>query len=107
MSKKIMEVPIKEMDIIHKGNANHQVGIESVGGKLYLTSDKLIFQSHKLNVQKHVFKIKVEEIKDIKFSSFPFNAFEFFDKDGNKEKFVVNGRKKWIAKIEEMKKGET
>ncbi len=37
-------------EIIKKGGANLQKGIEAVGGFLYLTNERLIFESHKFNV---------------------------------------------------------
>src|SRR5690348_17008344 len=39
--------------LLHSGPANHFRGIEAVGGKLFLTSRRLRFRSHKMNVQNH------------------------------------------------------
>ena len=36
--------------IIKEGAANLQKGIETVGGKLRLTNQRLLFKAHKLNV---------------------------------------------------------
>ena len=36
--------------IIKEGKANLQREWETVGGKLYLTNQRLIFEAHKLNV---------------------------------------------------------
>ena len=45
--------------------ANHFKGIEGVGGKLYLTDRRLIFQSHKLNVQTHQLSIPLSQIQNV------------------------------------------
>ena len=38
-------------ELIKKGSANFQKGIEAVGGKLYLTNQRLIFEAHAINFQ--------------------------------------------------------
>lgn len=37
--------------IIKQGAANLQKGLETVGGKLYLTDQRLVFEEHKINIQ--------------------------------------------------------
>ena len=36
--------------LLRKGSANMWRGIEAVGGELYLTSHRLVFESHSLNI---------------------------------------------------------
>ena len=37
--------------VVKEGAANLQKNLETVGGKLYLTNQRLVFEAHKLNVQ--------------------------------------------------------
>ncbi len=48
-----------------EGPANLFRGIEGVGGKIFLTDKKLIFKSHKINIQKGQTDIKYENINEI------------------------------------------
>ncbi len=89
-------------EIIFEGGANHRKGKESVGGWLCLTKDELIFQSHKLNIQRHKTVIPLNEITEIKTSLTYIvpNGLQIITSN-NVDKFVVNTRKKWIKEIEE------
>lgn len=93
-------------EIMMDGVANHFKGKESVGGWLILTPDEIIFTSHSFNIQKHKTTIQLKEIADLKAVSnlgiIP-NGIKITTTSGNKEKFVVNNRKKWIQKINEVK----
>lgn len=68
------------------------------GGKLFLTSKKLIFRPHKLNVQKNhkiyelskLFKIDISHEKRIR-----------FEYEGNIEKFIVDEPQKWVKLLKE------
>ena len=87
---------------IYEGAANHFIGIESVGGKLYLTKEALIFVSHKLNIQTHEMVIPIEEIASYALCNnlgFVPNGLTIYTKSGRSEKFVVNKRKVWVEKI--------
>jgi hypothetical protein len=53
--------------IVHSGGANHFINGEAVGGKLYLLTDKLQFQSHGFNIQNHGQIIDLEEITEVGF----------------------------------------
>lgn len=47
-----MKTPLQPGEILIKyGPANLQRGAESVGGQLFLTSERLIFESHPVNFQ--------------------------------------------------------
>lgn len=46
--------------------ANHFVGMESVGGSLFITKDKLIFKSHSFNIHNHSIEILLKNIKEVK-----------------------------------------
>lgn len=99
------EFPVK------KSGANLQNGIETVGGHLYLTNHRLVFESHAFNVQHGVTKIKLSNIKDMqkcwtKFLGFiPVmpNSLAVYTTQGKEFRFVLFGRDEWIAAINKQK----
>ena len=93
--------------IVHSGGANHFINAEAVGGKLYLLTDKLQFQSHSFNIQNHGLTIEIEQIKEVSFYNtlgLVPNGLAITTLSGQKEKFVVSGRRLWKEKIEKLKK---
>src|SRR5690242_11829987 len=48
--------------ILFDTGANHFKGAEAVGGKLYLTNKRLVFKSHKFNIQNHELSINLFDI---------------------------------------------
>jgi hypothetical protein len=92
--------------VIHSGGANHFINGEAVGGKLYLLTDKLQFQSHGFNIQNHGQIIEIEQIKDVGFYNtlglIP-NGLSITTLGGQTEKFVVNNRRLWKEEIEKLK----
>jgi len=99
--------------IIKTGFANLQRGIETVGGKMNLTNQRLIFKGHKLNIQKNATEIELSNIQSLqpcwtKFLGiiplFP-NSLAVFTKQGKEYRFVLFRRRTWMATIEmEIKK---
>lgn len=88
-------------EIIMDGEANHFKGKESVGGWLYLYKDKIIFISHKFNIQNHQTIIALNQIIEVRTSltlGFIPNGLQIMT-DSCVEKFVVNKRKEWVKKI--------
>ncbi|WP_198147328.1 GRAM domain-containing protein [Gilvimarinus polysaccharolyticus] len=49
-----------------EGGANLQKNIETVGGELHLTNQRLIFKSHKINIQTGITEIQLSDIKSVK-----------------------------------------
>ena len=99
------EIPIKD------GGANLQRGIETVGGRLYLTNQRAVFESHAFNVQTGVTAIPLESITGArecwtKFLNliplFP-NSFTITTNDGNEYSFVTLDRQAWIDAIGRQK----
>src|SRR5690606_13602950 len=87
-----------------EGFANLFRGIESVGGKIFLTDKKVIFKSHALNIQKGQTNIPyatIIEVVERKTAKLIDNGIRIITKDGNKFDFVVNEREKWIEKLSE------
>ncbi len=52
--------------IIKQGLANLQKGIETVGGRLYLTNQRLVFEAHTINVQGGTTEIELSSISTTK-----------------------------------------
>ena len=95
---------LRDEKIIQEGFANHWRGIEAVGGRLLLTSQRLIFESHALNIQTGNTVIPLLEINFIE-KAFP-NIIYVYSENNLKNGFVVWGRTKWIKAINKVKKGD-
>ncbi len=65
-SRKLLNSIAVEIDeneaVLKTGGSNHIVKNEGVGGKPVLTDRRLIFTSHKFNVQNHRFEIPIDEV---------------------------------------------
>lgn len=88
--------------ILHETNANHFKGVEGVGGKLYLTNKRLVFKSHKLNIQNHELSIRLSDIKKVaKYKTLGIinNGLSVTTCDKNIERFVVKQIDEWIIKL--------
>jgi len=101
-----MKIELQENEkIIRKGAANHFKGIESVGGRLFLTNHRLYFSSHAMNVQTHHLSVPCIDILSVgkrnTLGIIPNGMFIEL-KNGQKEKFVLWGRGKWIREIEQQ-----
>lgn len=85
-------------NIVFETSANHFKGIEGVGGKLYLTNKRLVFKSHKLNIQNHQFSILLTEIQNFDWpKTFRLlnNGLSITSSAGKTEKFVVEEVEEW------------
>ncbi len=104
-----MKTELKENEqIIKKGAANLQKGLETVGGKLYLTDQRLVFEAHKINIQGGNTEINLSDIQSsekcwTKFLGFiPLmpNSLAVHTKTGKEYRFVLFGRGAWAAAID-------
>jgi len=85
-----------------EGPANLFRGIEGVGGKIFLTNKKLIFKSHKINIQTGQTDIAYADINQIikrKTAKLIDNGIRIITKDGKQFDFVVNERAVWLDHI--------
>ncbi len=97
--------------IIKQGAANLQKGAEAVGGKLYLTNQRLVFEAHKMNIQGGRTEIDLPDIQSSKKCWTKFlgliplmpNSFAVYTKAGKEYRFVVFGRGAWIAAVQANK----
>jgi hypothetical protein len=88
--------------LLHQGGANHFVGVEGVGGWLYLTDRALWFKSHEINIQRHKLEIPLTQIYTIVPCRSAWvipNALVVHTHDGRSERFVVTGRRTWSSAI--------
>lgn len=91
-------------NIVFETPANHFKGIEGVGGKLYLTNKRLVFKSHKLNIQNHQISILLTDIKNVdkhKTLGLVNNGLSIITSKGRTEKFVVEQIENWINHLTE------
>jgi len=75
--------------------ANHIKRIESVGGKFFITNQRVAFRSHIFNIQTHLDSISFGSIKNISFYNvlgiMP-TGLKLHLEDGKVEKFVISKR---------------
>lgn len=107
LGKKIMPELTDNESIEIEGPANLFRGIEGVGGKLFLTNKKVIFKSHKINIQKGQTDIDYNDISEIikrKTAKLIDNGIKIKTTEGREFDFVVNERDKWIEELDERMK---
>lgn len=86
--------------LIFETPANHFKGIEGVGGKLFLTNKRLVFKSHKLNIQNHELSINFSEIMKVDKYKTPGlinNGLSIQTEKQTTEKFVVEKIDEWLS----------
>lgn len=101
-TKKIPELVLLENEtLLLEEPANHYLGIEAVGGKIYLTDKRLVFKSHKYNIQNHEFSMPLNDIIDVRrFRNIGINnGLAVVLKDDNVEKFVVDEAQEWVDRL--------
>lgn len=95
---------------IKEGWANLQRGRESVGGKLYLTNRRLIFESHVFNIQYGATIIPLGNITATKRCWTKFlnlipmapNSLAVSTSEGKQHRFVLFGRSRWKLAIDAL-----
>lgn len=99
--------------ILKEGVANLQKNTETVGGKLCLTNQRLVFEAHKINVQGGTTELELSNIQSLRpcwtqflglIPLFP-NSLAIFTKQGKEYRFVLFGRHAWAAAIEAQANG--
>ncbi|MGP9681996.1 MULTISPECIES: GRAM domain-containing protein [unclassified Brachybacterium] len=95
------------------GGANMQRGAEAVGGRLFLTTSRLVFRPHALNLQTAPAQIELGAVVGVApawtkvFGKLPLlkNSVEVTLADGSRQSFVVTGRSAWIVAIDAARGG--
>lgn len=94
--------------VIKHGPANLQKGIETVGGKLYLTNQRLVFEAHKINIQGGNTVINLSDFQSSETCWTKFlgiipvmpNSLAVRTEAGKEYRFVLVRRKDWAAEID-------
>jgi hypothetical protein len=92
--------------ILKEAGANHFKGLEGVGGKLVLTDKRLIFKSHKYNVQNHQDTYGLDQIDTVlktKTLNIISNGLTIGLRDQRRERFVIDRPEEWVKCIERQK----
>lgn len=94
-------------DLLWDSTANLQRGIETVGGWLYLTTHRLVFEAHAFNVRFGSTVIPLHTVTDTRkcwtkflglIPVFP-NSLAVDTEKGKTYRFVLFGRDKWVRAI--------
>ncbi|EAQ42966.1 GRAM domain-containing protein [Polaribacter sp. MED152] len=107
LSKKVNNI---KPDLLNNETVEEEIfanlfrGIEGVGGKIFLTNERLIFKSHSLNIQKGQTDINYSDIVSVdkrKTAKLIYNGIRIITKQGVKYDFVVNDRNIELQKIQQ------
>lgn len=94
--------PEKDETMLFGAQASHLKGLESIGGKLYLTDKRLVFKSHAYNFRNETFSIALQEIVSLHaFKSLGLisNGMAITLSDQKKVKFIVERPEDWISRL--------
>jgi hypothetical protein len=92
--------------ILFEGLASHGAGGPKVGGRLYLTDQRLIFKSNILNIKASEWQVFLQDVIDVT----PSNALGFLRNEltvktkSDLSKFIVSERDKWLNLIQNARK---
>ncbi len=97
--------------ILRKSPANYQRGIEAVGGRLYLTQQRLIFEAHAFNIQTGATVVPLPSITALRkdwtllFGAIPVfpNCLVVSSQAGEDNRFTLFRRTPWIEEIQKLK----
>ena len=107
-SKMIMKVKNPEMDeneniLFEEGASLFRGALIAVGGKLFLTDKRLVFNSHKYNFQNGETSVLLSDITEIskrKTMGIVDNGLRVRTKNNLKYDLVVNNRDEWFEQLE-------
>lgn len=99
--------------LLRHGRANMQRGAETAGGKLFLTTERLVFVAHSFNVRSGSSEVPLALIGEVATSwtkllgKLPLlpNSIAVTLRDGTVHSFVVPGRDAWIDAIDHAREG--
>ena len=101
--------PQPNQPALKEGRANLQRGRETVGGRLRLLSDRLVFTPHKLNFQTDPVEVPLAEVRGTRpvwtkfLGVLPLapNSLAVELADGTEHAFVLSGRQGWKSAIDD------
>ena len=88
--------------IVFTDYSTHLKNLESVGGKLFLTDKRLIFISHRFNIQNHMLYLNrndIAEVGTIRMLIFLRKGLLIKTINGKREKFAVEKIEKWLERL--------
>ncbi len=91
--------------IVHSGPANHWRGVESVGGLLTMTNARLHFRPHAITLQRGDWSCALTDIVRVEAGASLWvipNQLVVVT-SGGREKFVVQGRDEWLARLQNFR----
>ncbi|MCE7053521.1 GRAM domain-containing protein [Algoriphagus sp. AGSA1] len=102
---KIISPDLEPGEIIEtEESANLFRGAEAVGGKLFLTNERVIFKSHKFNIntgQSDISYNLISEVSPRKTGMLVGNGLRLTLVDGREYDFVISNRETWMEKFQE------
>jgi hypothetical protein len=95
--------------VLKSGRANLRRGAETVGGRLFLTDRRLIFEAHIFNAQRGGDQIQLSQIEEMEpswtrlFGVIPVapGAVCVRMDGGSQHHLVVRGRRNWIQAVQD------
>jgi GRAM domain len=98
-------------NLVRESRANLQRGPETVGGHLYLTDRRLIFESHRFNVQRGSTIVPLSDVVAVTpmwtrfLNLIPLlpNSIRIRTRTGEEHRIVCTKRGDWMAAIERAK----
>ncbi|WP_299299071.1 hypothetical protein [uncultured Brachybacterium sp.] len=99
--------------LVRSGGANMQRGAETAGGKLFLTTERLVFVGHAFNVRSGPSEVPLALIAEVGtawtklLGVIPLmpNSIAVTLRDGTVLSYVVTGRTSWIEAIAQARGG--
>jgi len=91
-------------EVVAKFAANLLRGVEGVGGRLIVTNQRLLFEAHKLNLQRAPLEIRLDQISDVaesKIMGLLPNGVTVTCRSGEQHRFVSWNRTKIVAAIKQ------
>lgn len=88
--------------ILKEGLATHRYKFDNISGKLFLTDRRLVFKAGDINIQRHIYIIKLSSIKNCKkFKHLGFlqNGIKITTIQNNDIKFFVKNPENWLKHI--------
>ena len=107
-----MKTELREKEqLIRTRAVNLQKGIETVGGRLYLTNQRLVFEAHAINFQRGTTEIELSDIRSSEkcwtrfLGCIPIwpNSLAVFTDAGREYRFVTFERDAWASAIDEQR----
>lgn len=95
----------KNEQVLFEEGASHFHNYIAVGGTLKLTDRRLLFKSCATNHYKHQIAISLNQVKGVEFFKTLFmnpNGLALLMRDGQVENFIVDDKKAWKLRIENM-----